>query len=151
MSIEIPIKETEIVERKGVGYNQLPKLELSNEDLFSDFEKSHKKYKLIVKEVLESWNPATNNDLFLYLEVLRALDLLQATSGKDNFVFKIKREDIKFLPCPESIRRSRQSLNAKGLCLPTDPRVLELRKRRETSVRNYFAREKIQSKANLLK
>jgi len=151
MSIEIPIKETEIVERKGVGYNQLPKLELSNEDLFSDFEKSHKKYKLIVKEVLESWNPATNNDLFLYLEVLRALDLLQATSGKDNFVFKIKREDIKFLPCPESIRRSRQSLNAKGLCLPTDPRVLELRKRRETSVRNYFAREKIQSKANLIK
>jgi hypothetical protein len=136
----------EKVERKGTGYNQLERLDITNDDLFS-FEQAHKKYKLVVQEVIEGWPPASNSDLFLYLEVLRALDLCQATSGKDNYCFKIKRENIKFLPCPESIRRSRQSLNAKGLCLATDPRVLELRKRKEVIVRNYFAKEKADAKS----
>ena len=151
MSDIIPAKETEIVERRGTGYDQLPKLDLTNEDLFSDFVQSHKKYKLLVKEVIENWEPASNSDLFLYLEVLRALDLCEATSGKDNYVFKIKRENIKFLPAPESIRRARQSWNHIGECLATDQRVLELRKRREVIVRNYFASEKYQSKARSIK
>lgn len=149
--VNIQNKQFERVERNGTGYDQLPKLDLTDNDLFSNFEQSHKKYKLIVKEVIANWNPASNSDLFLYLEVLRALDLLEATSGKDNYVFKIKRENIKFLPCPESIRRARQSWNQKGECLATDPRVLELRKRKEVVVRNYFAKENYQNKARSIK
>lgn len=149
--MEIINPKTETIERQGTGYNQLDKLDLTIDDLFSEYEQSHKKYKLIVQEVCENWNQATNNDFILFIEVLRALDLCEVTSGKNNFVFKIKRENIKFLPCPETIRRSRQLLNSKGLCLPTDSRVLELRKRKEVAVRNYFASEKYKEKARFIK
>jgi hypothetical protein len=143
LSTELINKPTEIIERPGTGYDEMDKLDLTDEDLFINFEETHKKYKLIVKEVCENYPLATNNDFILFIEVLRCLDLCQVTSGKDNFVFKIKREDIRRIPASETIRRSRQALNSQGLCLATDPRVLEIRKRKEKAVRDYFANQKL--------
>ena len=137
----VKAQETEKIERKGIGYSEMEKLDITEQELI-EFEKSHIKYKEVVKQVLEGWSPSTNNDTFLYFEVLRALGLIEVTSGKDNYIFKIKRENIKYLPCPETIRRSRQSLNSKGLCLPTNPEVLDRRKRREVAVRKYFQENK---------
>lgn len=132
------MNEIEKIERQGMGYKDFPKLDITDEDMISDFEEQHKRHKLIVKEVIEGWDMASNNDFLLYIEVLRALGLLEATSGKINFVFKIKREDLKKIPSPESITRARRSLNEKNLCMPTDPRVIERRRKREKAVRDYF-------------
>lgn len=150
-TIDLNKSRIEKIERVGVGYKELPVLDLNIDDIFSNYENNHKKYKIIIKEVLDYYPLATNNDFVLYLEVLRALDLCEVTSGKDNFVFKIKRENIKFLPMPETIRRCRQFLNSKGQCLPTDLRVLELRKRREIVIRNFFAQEKYKKRAEKIK
>ena len=104
----------ERVIRKGTGYKDLEKYELSEEELIGNFEFSHAKYKKIIEEICEDWDKATNSDWFLYIEVLRCLNLCKVTSGKENFVFTIKRKDLKYLPTTESIRRARQSLNSEG-------------------------------------
>lgn len=130
--------ETEKIERKGMGYRGMPKLDINDDEILVDFEENHKKYKLVVQEVCEGWDLATNSDFFLYIEVLRALGLLEATSGSENFVFKIKRRDLSKIPSPESISRARRSLNEEHLCLPTDPGVFKRRMRRQKAIRQYF-------------
>lgn len=142
MKHEIKSKQIEIVEREGMGYKQMPKYDLTEEEMLGQFEFSHAKYKKIIEEICENWSPATNNDFFLYIEVLRCLDLIQVTSGKDNFIFKIPRDKLKFIPSHESIRRARQALNHKGYCLPTNPTVIKRRFKREKAIRRFFQNEK---------
>lgn len=132
------IQEIEKIEREGFGYKNLPKLDLETDELVEDFAETHKIYKYLVQEILEDYDKATNNDFILFIESLRTLELCDTTSGKENFIFKIKRKDIKKIPSPESITRARRSLNAKGIGLPTDKRVLIRRGRRQATIRKYF-------------
>ena len=142
--MEIINKQIEKIEREGVGYKDLEKYELSEEEILGNFEFEHAKYKQIIEQICEDFKPATNNDFYLFIEVLRCLNLIKVTSGKDNFIITIPRNKLKYLPSSESIRRARQSLNAKGLCLPTNKRVIERRAKREVAIRKYFKTEKCQ-------
>lgn len=139
---EIIEKETEKIERYGFGYKELPKLEIDEDDLIESFEDQHKRYKAIVKEIIETWSPASNNDFLLYIEVLRVLELMTVTSGKDNYVFKIKKGDLRYIPSSETITRTRRALNAKGECLPSNPKVLLRRSQRQATLRKYFGGNK---------
>ncbi|HDK42087.1 MAG TPA: hypothetical protein ENG87_01805, partial [Candidatus Pacearchaeota archaeon] len=112
--VEKVIIPTEKIIRNGYGYDKFEKLDLKEDEIIKSFEEHHKIYKKVVEEVLKYYPLATNNDFVLYIEVLRVLGLLEVTSGKDNFVFKIKREDINKIPASESITRARRSLNSKG-------------------------------------
>jgi hypothetical protein len=144
-------KEIEKVERRGMGYINFPKLDLTIDDIYDNFSESHQKYKFLVQEICDGWSLATNSDFLLYIEVLRVLGLIEVTSGKNNFIFKIKRENLKKIIPSESIRRCRQSLNSKGLCLATDERILQIRAKREIAVRNFFASEKYKERAKVVK
>lgn len=142
MKHEIINKQSEIIERKGMGYKEMEKYDLKDEELIGNFEFSHAKYKKIIEEICEDWSPATNSDFFLYIEVLRCLGLCQVTSGSKNFVFTIPRDKLKFIPSHESIRRARQSLNQHGFCLPDNPIVIKRRLLRERKIRKFFQKEK---------
>ena len=135
---EIISKKVESVEREKYGYNQMEKLDFIEEEIIKEFDEDHKRYKAIVREILETWEKSTNNDFLLYIETLRVLDLLQTTSGKDNFVFKIPRDKIKYIPSPESITRARRSLNAVGVGLPTNLEVMKRRMKRHKALQKYF-------------
>lgn len=135
---EIVNKQIEKVEREGFGYRNLEKLDLTEEESIKEFEEEHKRYKNMVKEILEYYDKATNNDFILYIEFLRLLGLMQVTSGKDNFVLKIPRDKIKFIPSPESITRARRVLNSKGIGLPTNINVFKRRLKRQKAIRQYF-------------
>ena len=140
--IEIKEPKTIHIERAGYGYADFEKYDLTNEELIGQFDFSHAKYKTIIKEICDSWSPATNSDFFLWIEVLRCLNLIEVTSGSENFVFKIPRNKLKYIVSSESVRRARQSLNAKGECLPTSEIVRERRLKREATLRRYFGKEK---------
>jgi hypothetical protein len=132
----------EKIEREGTGYKDLEKYELTESEEVGNFGFEHAKYKKIIQEICESWSPATNNDFFLYIEVLRCLDLAKVTQGKDNYIIKIPRDKLKCIVSSESVRRARQSLNSKGLCLPTNKLVIERRSKREKAIKKYFQGEK---------
>ena len=132
----------EKVIREGTGYKDLEKYELSIEEMIGGFALDHAKYKKIIEEIITGWSQASNSDWFLYIEVLRCLGLCKVTSGSENFVFTIKRKDLKYLPTTESIRRSRQELNHKNLCMPTNKIVQERRAKREIAIRRYFQENK---------
>lgn len=133
---------TEKIERVGMGYENMPKFDLTIDDLYSDFKESHKRTKMIVEECINGCDLCSNNDFILFIEVLRILNLCQVTSGKDNFVFKIKREDLKKIIPSESVTRARRLLNSEGKCLASDERVLVMRKTRELALRKYFSNNK---------
>lgn len=138
MVIKIVKSPQEIIEREGYGYKTLPKLDLAELEIIKQFEESHTKTKRLVQEILEYYPLATNNDFVLYTEYLRVSGLLEVTSGKDNFVLKIPRMKIRFIPSPESITRARRSLNAKGIGLPTNKAVFIRRMKRQTAIKQYF-------------
>jgi len=148
--MEIPINQIERIERNGMGYKN--EIDWGNE-IGEDFEAQHKKYKLIIQEILESYDKATNNDLILCFEFWNLMEQIKITQSRDNkeIIIRIEKDKVPFIVVPESIRRCRQSLNAKGIGLATDPKVLEMRKSRSKAIRNYFAKEKYQDKARLLR
>lgn len=131
-------KQTEFIERQGYGYKDLPKLDFEEEEIIQQFDENHKRNKAVVKEILEYYPLARENDLVLYIELLRCLDLCTVTSGKDNFVFKIPRDKVKFVPSSESISRARRSLNAKGIGLPNNPIIIQRRLKRQKALQKYF-------------
>lgn len=45
------------------------------------------------------------------------------------------------LTAPETIRRARQKIQAEGELLPTDTKVIRMRKIRRHAIRDYFARQ----------
>lgn len=138
----------EKIERKGWGYKDMPKLDLSEIEGIKQFNEDHKQNKSIVREILEYYPLATNNDFILYIEALRVLELMEVTSGKINFVFKIPRDKIKFILSPESITRARRSIIQETMkadnyellkkIVPQNPAVFQKRIKREKTLREYF-------------
>ena len=143
----------EKIERKGWGYKDMPKLDLEEETIIKQFDENHKQIKSIIKEVLEYYPLATNNDFVLQIEVLRVLGLLEVTPGSLNFVFKIPREKIKNVISPESVTRARRRLIQEAMkddnyellkkIVPQNPIVFQRRIKREKALREYFGRRRL--------
>jgi len=129
----------EHIERDGWGYKNLDKLDLTEEEIIETFDENHKRYKSMIKEILEDYPLATNSDFILQIEFLRLLGFCTVTHSKENFVFKIPRNMIKFIPNPECSSRVRRSLNAKGVGLATNHSVLVKRSRNQKAITKYFA------------
>jgi hypothetical protein len=148
--LEVLVRPIERVERLGMGYKN--EIDWGNE-VGEDFEAQHKKYKEIIKEILESYDKATNNDLILCFEFWNLMEQIKITQSKDNkeIIVRIQKDKVPFIVVPESIRRARQSLNAQEIGLATNPKVLEMRKQRSKKIRDYFASEKYKSKAREIK
>ena len=137
-SVEVT-RKSEVILRNGVGY--FPVIDIEEEQILAEFKEDHQKYKLLVKEIINSWDKSSNNDFLLYIEVLRMLDLCEVTQSKENIILKFKKDKIKYIPSSESISRSRRAWNQSGECLPSNPRILELRRKRESAIRRYFSQK----------
>lgn len=88
-----------------------------------------------VSDVLERFPYARNSDLYLTILVLRYYTKL----GK--YISLIPIEMIKeYDGILEAIRRTRQKLNEKGMYLPTDPYVIERRRRKAQKMRRAAVR-----------
>jgi len=138
-------KPIEKIEREGMGYKDKEKIDWGNEIAVEDFEKSHKKYKLIIKEILESYDKATNSDFVLCFEFWNLMDMIKVTESRDRkeVIIRIKKDKVPYIVVPESIRRARQALNAEGIGLSSNPIVLERRKRRCKIIKDYFHNQKV--------
>lgn len=134
--ITIKTPETEKILRKGTGYSENIKIELSDEDFITHFKETTLKYTKLVSEILENSRSARNDDRVLYFEVLRVLGY--ATLENQALVLKIAK--LKYFPTMETIRRIRQKLNEQHLFLPDNPYVIEMRKKREKAYRTFFKR-----------
>ena len=124
----------EKIERQGMGY--IPSNVWEGDIL--EFDQDHKKYTLVVKEILENYDKATNNDFILFIEYLNLMDLIQVTSSQEDIIIRIKKEKARYIPNPESITRARRTNNAKGIGLPTNPLVFENRAKRHKVIKQYF-------------
>jgi hypothetical protein len=84
----------------------------------------------VVSDILERFPYARNSDLYLTILVLRYYTKL----GKYISLIPIQfvREYDGIL---EAIRRTRQRLNERGLYLPTDPSILERRRKKAQKMR----------------
>ena len=120
----------------------MTKLTITEKEMLKDLKKSHEKYIYLVKKAIKGWSLCSNYDFLLYIEVLRLMDLIVVTSGKTNYVFKVKRENLKYLPTPETVSRIRRFLNSRGLCLPTNKTIRKMRMRRSKVMREFFRRKK---------
>ena len=138
MVTKIVNRPQEIIERRGTGYNNLEKLDFKEEEIYEEYEESHPKYKNIVEEVIKNFNPASNNDVILYFEFLRALNLAKIYTKNGFLTIKIDKSKMSRIPSPETATRARRSLNAKGKCLPTDHRVLIRRSKKQKALTKYF-------------
>jgi hypothetical protein len=83
-----------------------------------------------VSDILERHPNARNNDLYLTILVLRYCTPLGEYI--DVIPYELIREFDGIL---EAIRRTRQRLNEEGLYLPTDPSILERRRRKAQKMR----------------
>ena len=83
-----------------------------------------------VSDILERYPNARNSDLYLTILVLRYCTRLGKYIGM--IPYELIREYDGIL---EAIRRTRQRLNERGMYLPTDPSVLERRKRKAQKMR----------------
>jgi hypothetical protein len=131
--------KSEHIEREGWGYKNLEKLDLEEHEIIETFDENHIRYKSMIKEILEYYSLATNNDFILMVEFWRLLGFCTVTSGKDNFVFKIPRNMIKYIPNPECSSRVRRALNSKGVGLATNKSVLLKRSKNQKAITKYFA------------
>lgn len=140
-------------------------LEPLNVDISELFIKSFRKLKPLVKKVLKS-NPATrNNDNLLVLCSWREeYDDFKVTIGRTkeidgvlvkNLVIDFPVDMISMLRSAESITRARRSLTSQAYkkalktgdysefkqLIPTDERVIQIRKLREQALYEFFSRE----------
>jgi len=134
----------ETILRQGMGY--VPS-DVWDSDML-EFEQDHKKYTLVVKEILTKYDKATNNDFILFIEYLNLMGLVQVTSSKEDIIIRIKKEKAAFIPNPESITRARRTNNHKGFGLPTNALVFERRAKRQKILNKYFGGEKWQKEKN---
>jgi hypothetical protein len=140
--MEMLSRRAENIIRKGMGYIDMPKLDIDEYAVYSRQKEDHKICKIVVREVLENWKPATNNDLLLYLEVLRVLGKCRIEESENSLRITISKDNIPFMPQSESITRARRALNEKGLCLPTDEEVLEHRSSKCKAMKKFLGEEK---------
>jgi hypothetical protein len=134
--VEVPVnKKVERILRVGFGYTPFDYGEDTNEEDVLNLRKNQP----LIKEILETYDKSTNNDVILYFEFLRMkLEDIEVTSSKDNVIFKIPKKIVKYIPSPETVTRCRRVLNKKGIGLPTDNSVFIRRMKRQASIRKYF-------------
>lgn len=139
MIVEKPVRPTEIVERKGVGYKPLDDMDFDFAEEMEGYERNQRLIKLLVQQIIEGWDPASNNDALLTLEFWRTkFEDIEVTSSKDMIIYKIPKSIIRQLNAPESISRARRTLNVKGLCLPTNDKVYLRRMKRQKVLQKYY-------------
>jgi len=83
-----------------------------------------------VEDILERYPSARNNDFYLTILVLRYCTRLGKYIGVIPYELISEYDGIL-----EAIRRTRQKLNEEGLYLPTDPSILERRKKKSEKMR----------------
>ena len=138
----ITTTSTPITEQTIQGYGNYPFL--LDEEFIKEieyFEDDFNKNKTIVKEILETWDPATNDDALLYFEFLRTkFQDIKVTSGPKDILIRIpKRLIINFhITSPESVTRARRKLNELGVGLPTRRAIFIRRMKRQKVLRQYF-------------
>jgi len=77
-----------------------------------------------VEYILRNYPDARNDDFYLYLLYVRHFE--PKLSGYIKFIpFSLIKSATRF----ESVRRIRQKIQEEGLYLPTDPKILEKRKK----------------------
>lgn len=118
-----------------------------DEDL-EDLQEDQKVRKFITEQVLRNNEQAKNNDSILFFEALRLefKDIKVKEKG-GSILFEIPKKVFNSIPPAESYRRCRQKFNSEGKYLPTNPKVLERRKRKEKTMKVYFA--KLKEKDNI--
>lgn len=113
---------------------------------YTYFEKSLKKNKLIVEEILRCWEKSRNSDFLLFFEYLRTkYPEIQVTSSEFNIIFKFPKHLFPelFFECPDTPGRLRRLYNSKGLFLPSDKRVIIRRMKREKYLRTLMPHLKV--------
>ena len=90
----------------------------------------------VVSDILERHPSARNSDLYLTILVLRYYTRLGKYMGV--IPYELIREYDGIL---EAIRRTRQKLNEEGLFLPTDPSILERRRKKSEKIRRAAVRK----------
>jgi hypothetical protein len=130
--------ETEKIERQGMGYK--PSIDWG--ETGENFEEQLKKNKLVIQEILESYDKATNSDIVLLFEFWNLTEQIKITESQDHeeVIIRIRKDKVPFMTSPETISRVRRLLNAKGLGLPTNNAVFVRRMRRQKVLRNYFSK-----------
>ncbi len=131
-------RQIETIEREGMGYNEMPKIDFEEEEIYEQFVESHPMYKRVVEEVINNFSPASNNDFILQIEFLKALGLAIVYSNQGDIVIRIKKSNLKRVPSPETSSRIRRTLNTHGKCLPTSEKVLIRRAKRHKALKKYF-------------
>jgi len=109
----------------------------SNYDI-SDFDKSFKKNKSIVKRILENYPETTNCDNLLCLKFWDETRQIELNEDNNRFIITILKKNIKNLTPAETITRCRRQLNAEGIGLPTDESVYNKRIKNQEIMKNYF-------------
>lgn len=100
----------------------------------SDLDREIETTKVLVREALKEDERCRNEDLYLIWKVFNKITKVY-----------IPFQSFRDLPSAETITRIRRSFNERGLFLPTDPKVLERRQRREREFREHYATEKVSS------
>ena len=88
-----------------------------------------------VRYIMERYPETRNDDFYLYLMYLRLF-----VPELSRYIGFIPYELIRKAPRPETIRRVRQKIQEAGELLPTDPRVLEKRKKLSKAYRRIIHR-----------
>lgn len=88
----------------------------------------------IVKEILIESKAARNSDMILYVKVCENINPEVLKLPIHQLLLSLKKYGI---PCPESVRRARQKIQAAHLELASDKRIAKERAKREKEVREY--------------
>jgi hypothetical protein len=106
---------------------------MSEEQVIETFENT----KDLVEKVLREHEEARNNDFYLVYLCLKEL-----LKPKGIYLPYIPYKYLKeFSGITETITRARRALNEQGLYLPTDPEVVQKRRRKQNVLKNYFGKQ----------
>lgn len=122
------------------------------EDTDEDFSEQHAKCKELVKSILENYEKATNSDIVLLIEYWNLSGQIKITESKDHkeVIVHIPKSKVKFMTSPESVTRCRRVLNSnENIGLPTNNSVFYRRMKRQRTMHDYFAKEKLERRKNV--
>lgn len=88
----------------------------------------------LVKEILTESKAARNSDMLLYVKVCERINPEALKLPIQQLLLSLKELNI---PCPESVRRSRQKIQNRHIELASDKRIAKLRAKNEAEYREY--------------
>ena len=88
----------------------------------------------LVKEILIDSKAARNSDMVLYLKVCERINPEVLKFPIQKLLLSLKEYGI---PCPETVRRTRQKLQKRHIELASDKRIAKLREKNEEEYREY--------------